>query len=192
MTIKTLQITLFISACIAALTGCNTLYTGQYSVYSLEQYLSYKETLNNLNSSELSKAHAQAETAYRYKPEADTRLYLALTLAQLDHPETDLKAANEHLVSIVDDKQLPDTTRLFAKVELEHIKRLMQQKQLQRRQAIIIDKFRYKLSTSERHEEELMAEKNALKKELAEVKAKLRALADIEEDLSNKSGSEGK
>ncbi len=190
MAMKALQIIVLISASLA-LTGCNTLlYSDQNSRYSVEQYLTYKKTLNSLNSDELSKAHAQAATAYTSRPEADTRLYLALTLAQPDYSKTDLAAARDHLIAIVDNHQLADTTRLFAKVELEHVNRLIQHKQLHQQQATIIDELEDKVSTSERDNEKLTDKTKALQKELAEVKAKLRALADIEEDLSNKTESE--
>lgn len=181
---KPFRLLLVISICLAA-AGCKTLPNQTYGSPSVEQYLGYLDKLNEMDSKELHQAYKKANSRYSSMPGPETRLHLALVLAQPDHEESNLYAAKSHLLAILNTRtQLPPSLVQFTRIELEYVTALLKQQELAQERELKLENMKRELGDTEKEIEKLKAEKEELHEKLKEANAKLRALTDIEEDLS--------
>lgn len=171
--------------------SCKTLLTQPVNMPPVEQYLAYMETLSKLNSHELSKAHYQAEQAYQADRNIDKQLYLALTEARTGYKQTDLDSARAHFMAIINsDALLPDPIKHLVKVELQHAIVLIQLKKSVSERTAEMNKLKSRINRLEKQLDSLSENNQNLQEALEEANDKLRALTDIEQDLSQTTKSD--
>lgn len=177
---------LLIVICISlVLSGCKTLNSYSRHTPQVGEYIAYLNELQNMDSRQLEKAHDEATTRYSADPEPETRLYLALVLAQTDYEQSDLQSARSHLLAVIhSNAALPEKLIQFARIELEYVNQVLQLKQLVQAYTRDTTDLQQELARQEEKLARLESEKHELQQKLKEANAKLRALADIEEDLS--------
>ncbi len=167
------------------LTACKALVKDSSSIQPVEKYIDYNEKLNNASNKELAREYSHVLSIYSRNHEVDKRIYLALILSKPDHPRTDLEEARSHFLAILNDKNSPtDSVNKFIENELHHVIALIQEKNLYQEQLNKMERLEKEMSDLDEKNQTLVKQKNELEQQLEEAKEKLRALTDIEQDLS--------
>ncbi len=182
---KSLYIMILISLCLVVI-SCKTINNRPYHERpSVEEYLSYQSELQKLSDRELNQEHDKIATRHASQPGPETRLYLALILAQSDHEESNLQSAKSHLREILDSEDsLPDNIAAFTRLKLMHINSLLRQQKLVNNQQEKITNLKKELSKSREQLDNSDSKIKELQHRLEEANDKIRALTNIEKDLT--------